>query len=350
MVLKDLHIEIIDRLHCRAIHPIQLSNSCLKFKADSLTKVGNLGKMRSLTTLFLVILVSLSYKSFADRILSAHPAGETFGRSSREPKYRMDYHSVESPFTPDYDQESVVMTNKNGQKFLCFLPKIEEKKDGKSNSQQNSSNVIMESGKLVKTPDELIDELKDQCFERHEGWWVYEFCYHKKLRQVHWEDNKIVQEFVMGTYDPEVTAAFNSNHSGVSTLKDPRSKDAAQRYWKAENLYDSRYHAHLYTNGTVCDLTNEPRETEVRFMCSESPRVSITSIKEISTCKYAVTIQCPMLCRHPMFREERPAWHTINCNEIPPRASDVREANENGGAVEPRHIIMSHDEPVPYNM
>lgn len=24
-----------------------------------------------------------------------------------------------------------------------------------------------------------------------------------------------------------------------------------------------RYHAHQYTNGTICDLTNKPRETEV---------------------------------------------------------------------------------------
>lgn len=24
-----------------------------------------------------------------------------------------------------------------------------------------------------------------------------------------------------------------------------------------------RYHAHQYTNGTLCDLTNQPRETEV---------------------------------------------------------------------------------------
>lgn len=27
-----------------------------------------------------------------------------------------------------------------------------------------------------------------------------------------------------------------------------------------------RYHAHVYTNGTVCDLTNQPRETEVRVI------------------------------------------------------------------------------------
>ncbi|MBA0817055.1 hypothetical protein Gohar_001649, partial [Gossypium harknessii] len=95
-----------------------------------------------------------------------------------------------------------------------------------------------------------------------------------------------VQEFVLGVYDEKATAAFNQNLSDISTLKDPRSKDASQRY-----------HAHQYTNGTACDLTNHPRETEVRFVCSE-PRAMISSITELSTCKYALTIQCPMLCKH----------------------------------------------------
>ncbi|XP_057495045.1 protein OS-9 homolog isoform X2 [Actinidia eriantha] len=83
------------------------------------------------------------------------------------------------------------------------------------------------------------------------------------------------------------TAAYNQNLADVSTLKDPRSKDASQRY-----------HAHQYTNGTMCDLTNRPQETEVRFVCSES-RTMISSITELSTCKYALTVQCPMLCKHP---------------------------------------------------
>lgn len=39
----------------------------------------------------------------------------------------------------------------------------------------------------------------------------------------------MVQEFVLGVYDEEATAAFNQNLSDISTLKDPRSKDASQR-------------------------------------------------------------------------------------------------------------------------
>ncbi|XP_022749593.1 protein OS-9 homolog isoform X2 [Durio zibethinus] len=225
----------------------------------------------------------------ADQIFPSHVAG-TFGRSSREPKYKIEFHTEDSPYHPDDDQESVVMPNKDGKNFLCFLPKVEKAKSGKPFTHQNTSSMIMETEKRVKlqTPDELLEVLKDRCFIRQEGWWSYEFCYQKQLRQLHLEDDKVVQEFVLGVYDEEATAAFNQNLSDVSTLKDPRSKDASQRY-----------HAHQYTNGTVCDLTNQPRETEVRFVCSE-PRAMISSITELSTCKYALTIQCPMLCKHPL--------------------------------------------------
>ncbi|KAL6226226.1 hypothetical protein ACLB2K_000189 [Fragaria x ananassa] len=262
-------------------------------------------------------------------INTAHLGG-TFSRSSREPKYKIEFHSEESPFLPEDDQESVVMPNKNGQNFICYMPTVEEAKSGKPILQQNTSSMIVETEKPVKmkTPDELLEVLKDQCFIREEGWWAYEFCYQKKLRQIHVEDEKVVQEFVLGIYDAEATAAYNQNLSDISFLKDPRSKDAYQRY-----------HPHQYTNGTTCDLTNQPRETEVRFVCSE-PRAMISSITEIATCKYAVTIQCPTLCKHPLFQAERPVWQTINCNVLP---KDYKETKAEDEESEIRQIVMVTD-------
>lgn len=39
-----------------------------------------------------------------------------------------------------------------------------------------------------------------------------------------------MQEFVLGQFDPEATSAYNEKHSDASLQKDPRSKDASQRY------------------------------------------------------------------------------------------------------------------------
>ncbi|KAH7671902.1 protein OS-9 protein [Dioscorea alata] len=263
------------------------------------------------SVMLLLVLSMRSFTASADEIFTS-TSGVTFGRSSREPKYKIDFHSVDSPFHPDNEQESVAMTNKEGKHYACYLPLVEEIKTVKTISQQNSSNIILETDKRakLKTPDELIDVLHD-CLFRHEGWWSYEFCNHKYVKQFHLDGEKRVQEFVLGVFDAEATAAFHETHSDDSMLKDPRSIDASQRY-----------HAHHYTNGTMCDLTNQPRETEVRFVCSESP-VVISSIKEISTCKYALTVQFSVLCQHPLYQQERPMWHTIHCNEMPEESTDA---------------------------
>ncbi|KAJ6958361.1 protein OS-9-like isoform X1 [Populus alba x Populus x berolinensis] len=210
----------------------------------------------------------------------------------------------------DDDQDSIVIPNKNGENYLCFLPKVEKAKSEKPITQLNISSMIVETEERVKlkTPDELLEVLKGSCLVRQEGWWSYELCYQNKIRQFHVEDEKekAVQEFILGVYDEEATAAFNQNLSDISTLKDPRSKDASQSIQM------------------ICDLTNEPRETEVRFVCS-GPGAMISSIIELSTCKYALTVQSPMLCKHPLFQEERPVWHTINCNLLP---KDYKEAKQ----------------------
>ncbi|XP_074281190.1 protein OS-9 homolog [Silene latifolia] len=247
----------------------------------------------------------LAQKVSADQIITTRLGGSI--RRSREPKFKIEFHPEESPYIPDDAQESVFMPDENGKNHLCFLPKVEKPKSGKPVSQYNTSSMIMESEKQmkVKTADELLSALDEQCLFRLEGWWTYEFCYKKKLRQLHLEENKIIQEFVLGAYDPEATEAYNQNLSDVSILKDPHSKDASRRY-----------HAHQYTNGTNCDLTNQPRETEARFVCSEG-KPMISSITELATCKYALTVHSSMLCSHPLFREERPIWHTINCNVLP---------------------------------
>ncbi|XP_024368657.1 protein OS-9 homolog isoform X1 [Physcomitrium patens] len=243
----------------------------------------------------------------ADSLRSSHSTD--VDNSLQDPKYKIEFHPAESPIFPTSDQETIVMTDRDGKKFRCNLPVLESTKLlNKDVVEQNGTNTSLVTDKRSsrKTPEDLLDVLKDKCFRRYEGWWIYELCYKGHLRQFHLHDKKIVQEFVLGTYDAEATAALHENSPNISLQKDPRSQSAAQRY-----------HAHVYTNGTVCDLTNQPRETEVRFVCSETGRALINSIKEAPTCKYTLVFDAPMLCKHPAFQEERQPWVVIDCNAIP---------------------------------
>ncbi|GMN47383.1 hypothetical protein TIFTF001_016559 [Ficus carica] len=302
---------------------------------------------------FVAISFAFSHLVLADQIFP-FLVGGSFSRGSREPKYNIKLHSEDSPYTPDDNQESVVMPNSNGQSYICHLPKVEKAKSGKPVSQHNISSLIVESEKRIKlkTPDELLEELKDQCFVRQEGWWSYEFCYQKRVRQVHLEDEKVVQEFVLGQYDAEATAAFNRNLSDISTLKDPRSKDASQRHDFLNIKFDGRvrekntfYKNHDRLRYDIVSAIYQGFELRnwvlshfalvrqgislkvVRFVCSE-PRAMISSFTEVSTCKYALTVRSPMLCQHPLFQEERPVWYTIHCNVLPKDDKEAKGVEE----------------------
>ncbi|KAG6510257.1 hypothetical protein ZIOFF_028266 [Zingiber officinale] len=263
----------------------------------------------------------------ADQIYTG--SGGRFGRSSREPKYKVEFHPENSPFYPVVGQEEVAMSNKEGKNYNCYLPIVEETKVLKTVTHENSSSLIMESEQKIKfkTPDELIEDEKVHCVRARTGLLCKQICKQVCMREFTVIRDALFEEFVLGKFDADATSVFNENHSDTFTVKDPRSKDASQRY-----------HAHQYTNGTMCDLTNQPRETEVRFVCSEQSAV-ISSIKEAATCKYVVTIQCSLLCKHPMFQQERPMWHTIHCNEM---GGDSKDSSVEDG---PKFIVeLSHGE------
>ncbi|CAD6338895.1 unnamed protein product [Miscanthus lutarioriparius] len=266
---------------------------------------GFAGRVSAL--LFLLVAAAVA----TDQIFTS--SGVPFGRSSREPRYRVEFHPIDSPFHPENGQESVPMANHEGKHYKCFLP-VEDTKTMKSMLPQNATNSLIESERKIKPkePDELLEILKDQCFYRHEGWWSYEFCYHGKMRQVHVDNDKAIQEFVLGEFDDDATAAYHENSTSELADDVHHVKDISKRY-----------HVHLNTNGTVCDLTEIPRETEVRFVCS-GPTVPISSVKEISSCKYVVTIQSPMLCKNPLFQQEKRTL-SIHCNELPAKTESSME-------------------------
>lgn len=260
---------------------------------------------------YLLKFVTLFFCAFsAAGISPSNSALLGFVQSHQDPRYRIEKLSPGSRIQRDQDQETVVMVDGEKRKYECFLPRQVEQQSLKDwSSQQNSSSVSLVTDRRVsKTPDDLLAGLKDECVLRHEGWWIYEFCSHGKLRQIHLENKKVVQEFGLGIYDPEATALFHQNLSDVSLQKDHRSKSAAQRY-----------HSHIFTNGTSCDLTSKPRETEVRFICSDTENNNtISPITEVSTCKYTLIFHTTILCEHPLFQEEKPQSLTIECEEMPP--------------------------------
>ena len=73
---------------------------------------------------------------------------------------------------------SVVMTKKGGKKYRCYLPEAEQEGE-----------TVPDGGPLepAQSVATYLLPIKGTCFYRLEGWWTYEFCFLKSVRQFHQE-------------------------------------------------------------------------------------------------------------------------------------------------------------------
>lgn len=80
----------------------------------------------------------------------------------------------------------------------------------------------------------------------------------------------------------------------------------------------SRYLVQRWSDGTTCDKTGQPRETEIQIHCSMTTNDMIYTIKELALCSYVLIIHSPHLCSLPGFKanhiDVEPA--PIRCRQI----------------------------------
>jgi len=233
----------------------------------------------------------------------------------------------------------VVMTKKGGKRYRCYLP--------------NEPTASKSEDEDLRTPPphlgNYLSSIIGTCFYRLEGWWTYELCFSRSIRQFHQErtqpvikpgqasgqgteasalrspaklpksigSGEITQDYTLGTYwrepldgkgrdvkepmDDMETESYVSKASGPSLaqMADLRGEIAEEVASK------QRYFRMSYGNGTSCDMTGKPRETEVRIFCGRPDEPShIASIEEVSTCKYIIQFRSSLHCKHPAFEGE----------------------------------------------
>jgi Glucosidase II beta subunit-like protein len=159
------------------------------------------------------------------------------------------------------------------------------------------------------------------------GWWTYEYCHLKGIRQFHMEssqitsitsekdkngkpvqkkstrtENKITVEFSLGKLSPKIK----------NTRK--KLKQAAQVTKRTTVL--ETYASLPYADGTECDLTGLFRSTQVRFFCDDSGHDRITSVVETATCEYVMNIGTARVCNHADFLPDPPRVQVLTCRPI----------------------------------
>eukprot|EP00740_Mantoniella_antarctica_P006237 CAMPEP_0181363218 /NCGR_PEP_ID=MMETSP1106-20121128/8570_1 /TAXON_ID=81844 /ORGANISM="Mantoniella antarctica, Strain SL-175" /LENGTH=296 /DNA_ID=CAMNT_0023477519 /DNA_START=256 /DNA_END=1142 /DNA_ORIENTATION=+ len=286
------------------------SRTVLAWVLLSLVSVAGMG----VTFTSAVIAAPLEVKqfSFADEVQEAFVIAVK-SKAKAEKLSEDDLATLDA--SPD---TSVVMTAHDGQKYLCRMPPAAAEVDsddvGGSTDVDSAAAASRAPGRDGSAVSELLEPLANACFYRIEGWWTYEFCHKRKVRQYHQEEKSTTNEYNLGEYDAGATAALH---------------DARGHFTEAPGGptgSTERYHAHVFTGGTACDLTELERQTEVRFVCAPTAGINaITAIKEPATCKYTFTFATPMLCDHHSFKvQEKPVSH-IRC-----KAFTEKEKEEEG--------------------
>ncbi|CAI5703934.1 unnamed protein product [Peronospora effusa] len=146
----------------------------------------------------------------------------------------------------------------------------------------------------------LLQPLEDaqKCITRTEGWWTYEFCFGRSVRQYHRDaDGRITAEFSLGMFDEEGNRELERTGSAL-----------VSEYIDATHDVPRPAYLELYDDGTICkDSENHvPRKAKVLYYCSHGGTSHhILTVKETQTCTYTVKVSSPVLCDHPHFYNDK---------------------------------------------
>jgi len=203
-----------------------------------------------------------------------------------------ELHSVQysiqmfdTPVSEDEHLEglSTMMINKEGQKYRCSLPQVEETNDEQEKgSEEQVTDIASLLGPLSDGP----------CIMKTKEWWTYEICYSRDIKQYHIENEKPVGAIMI----------LGVHSAGLDN-------------WEPSNR---TYQPQWYTNGSRCDLTGRSRQTELRFVCNEAASVEfIGDIFEPQSCEYTIVVHTAKLCNVPWLK---PVAETtplpIQCNPL----------------------------------
>jgi protein OS-9 len=164
-----------------------------------------------------------------------------------------------------------------------------------------------------------------KCLQKNDGWWRYELCHTKNVRQYHpgtridpasGDAIMVVEtEHLLGVYNGTGTVLSVSSSSSTKGSSNDKSKKDEDSYPDLDEIKHmenpkSSIAAFVveYVNGDMCDNSEDvkdeslkriARATTVKFSCGKA--YELKRVNEDSTCHYVFHVSVPELCRHPLF-------------------------------------------------
>eukprot|EP01095_Lingulamoeba_sp_RSL-Kostka_P005868 TRINITY_DN1784_c1_g1_i1.p1 TRINITY_DN1784_c1_g1~~TRINITY_DN1784_c1_g1_i1.p1 ORF type:complete len:273 (+),score=69.41 TRINITY_DN1784_c1_g1_i1:180-998(+) len=184
--------------------------------------------------------------------------------------------------------QTVDMYQKDGSRYTCvlpYIPTVEESED--IDSEENEEDKEKQTKKQI---EDLLDQIKSNCIYRLEGWWSYEYCFGEHISQYHQEDEVKTAENFLGKMDEKYNLEKQNGKPVLGSFK-VATKDVT-------------YYAEYFSGGDICDLTNEPRTSEIRYFCLDQKKTFISDVTEPKSCSYIIYVNLSTLCSTNMFNDE----------------------------------------------
>ncbi|XP_024220861.1 endoplasmic reticulum lectin 1 isoform X2 [Bombus impatiens] len=155
----------------------------------------------------------------------------------------------------------------------------------KHNNIEESINSLADQGISPAEASPVKNFLSGKnCLHGGNGWWKYEFCYGRSVVQYHVERDGKKTIVNLGKFDKQKHLDWIAAHPH----KRPKSPELRKQL------------SHFYSDGTICDKTGNPRQTEVKLKCVESHTASPSSVSlflvEPKTCEYVLGVESPLIC------------------------------------------------------
>lgn len=146
------------------------------------------------------------------------------------------------------------------------------------------------------------------------GWWKYEFCYGRHVRQFH-VDKDGETSLMLGIFDENLHREW--------IKKNPKKRP--------RKVAGHMQITHLYQGGSICDETGEKRQTEVQLKCVESASMSKVSLflMEPKMCNYILGVESPLICEIISKMDEDGLVSRKSVEEMAQEAPKTSKINEN---------------------
>nr|XP_039247809.1 endoplasmic reticulum lectin 1-like [Styela clava] len=131
----------------------------------------------------------------------------------------------------------------------------------------------------------------DFCLRGSSGWWNYEYCYGKHVKQYH-DDKTMGRAIIMvGKWDKE---------AHLNWAKNRRARIYREEYDVTTKTTDKKVIMveHFYHKGDFCEAIGKPREVIVKLKCkaSSSKHAVTIYLREPATCSYILGVESPIIC------------------------------------------------------